>query len=122
MHPVLDGLGIGDRHEAHADGRVLGGPDDDLARTLGKNLPAERLRPEPGQARQIMCVNDDVMKSDRHADSMRGIPGSAPAGLALFWPQRLGQVALDLSAAAESPPRYCWLRRPVACPTSIRCP
>jgi len=45
-------LAIGDRHEAHADGSVLVGPDDDLALTLGENLPSERLRPEPGQPRR----------------------------------------------------------------------
>ena len=72
MHPVLDRLGIGDRHEAHADGRVLVGPDDDLVLALGQDLPAERLRPEPGQAGQIVSVNDDVAESDGHAASMRG--------------------------------------------------
>ena len=80
MHTVLDRLGIGDRHEAHADGRVLVSPDDDLALTLGKNLPAERLRPEPGKAGQVVGVNDDVVKSDRHADSMRGTLDCIPAG------------------------------------------
>ena len=68
MHPVLDRLGISGRHEADADGCVLVGPDDDLALALGKDLPAQRLRPEPGQPGQIVGVNDDVMKSDRHAD------------------------------------------------------
>src|SRR5215475_7917892 len=77
VHPVLDDPGIGDRHEADADGRVLGGPDTDLAPALGKNLPAERLRPEPGQARQVVGVDDDVVKSDRHADIMRAIPDRA---------------------------------------------
>jgi hypothetical protein len=76
MHTVLDRLGAGDRHEAHTHGRVLVGPDDDLALALGQNPPAERLRPEPGQAGQVMSVNHDVVKSDRHADSMRGTPGS----------------------------------------------
>ena len=71
MHPVLDRLGLGDRHEAHADGRVLVGPDDDLVLALGQDLPAQRLRPEPGQAGQIVSVNDDVVESDGHADSMR---------------------------------------------------
>ena len=80
MHAVLDRLGVGDRHEAHPYGCVLGGPDDDLALALGKNLPAERLRPEPGQPRQVVGVNDDVVKSDRHADSMRGTPDWTRAG------------------------------------------
>ncbi len=56
MHAVLDNLGIGDRHEAHADGRVLVSPDDDLVLAFGEYLPAKRLRPEPGQAGQIVSV------------------------------------------------------------------
>jgi hypothetical protein len=51
----------------------------DLALTLGENLPAERLRPEPGQRRQVVSVNDDVMESDRHAVSMRGHAAAADA-------------------------------------------
>ena len=74
MHAVLDRLGIGDRHEAHADGCVHVGPDDDLVLPFGQDLPAERLGPEPGQAGQIVSVDDDVMESDRHAASMRGAP------------------------------------------------
>jgi hypothetical protein len=81
MHAVLDDLEIGDRHEAHANGRVLVSPDDDLALALGKNLPAKRLGPEPGQAGQVVGVNDDVVKSHGHADSMRGTPGCIPATL-----------------------------------------
>ena len=80
VHAVLDRLGVGDRHEAHADGRVLVSPDDDLVLPLGQDLPAERLGPEPGQAGQIVSVNHDVVESDGHADSMRGtldrIPGT----------------------------------------------
>jgi hypothetical protein len=80
MHPVLDRLGAGDRHEAHADGCVLVSPDDDLVLPLGDNLPAKRLCPEPCQAGQVVSVNDDVVESDGHADSMRGtldlIPGT----------------------------------------------
>ena len=72
MHAVLDRLGLGDRHEAQADGRVLVGPDDDLVFPLGQDLPAERLRPEPGQAGQIVSVYDDVVESDGHVGSMRG--------------------------------------------------
>jgi hypothetical protein len=71
MHPVLDRLGIGDRHEAHAGGRVLAGPDDDLVLPPGQDLPAQRLRPEPGQAGQIVSVSDDVAEPDGHAGSMR---------------------------------------------------
>jgi hypothetical protein len=85
MHPAVDRLGIADRHEAHADrheahagGRVLVSPDDDLVLALGQDLPARRLRPEPGQAGQIVSVNDDVMESDGHAGSMRGTLGRIP--------------------------------------------
>jgi hypothetical protein len=72
MHAVLDRLGVGDRHEAHAGGRVLAGPGDDLVLPLGQDLPAQRLGPEPGQSGQIVSVNDDVMEPDGHAGSMRG--------------------------------------------------
>ncbi len=54
MHTVLDRLGIGDRHEAHADGRVLVSPDDNLALALGKNIPAGACvqnRARPGRSR-----------------------------------------------------------------------
>jgi len=70
-YAILDRLGIGDGHEAHPDQRVLVGPDDDLVLALGKHRPAKRLRPEPGQARQIVSVNDNVMQSYGHAASMR---------------------------------------------------
>ncbi len=60
-------------------GRVLVSPDDNLALTLRENLPAEGLRPEPGPARQVVSVNDDVMESDRHAVSMRGHATMHPA-------------------------------------------
>ncbi len=80
------------RHEAHADGCVLVSADDDLALTLGENRPAERLRPEPGQPRQVVSVNDDVMESDRHAVSMRGHAGLHPRELASFLP-RLGRAS-----------------------------
>jgi hypothetical protein len=49
MPAVLDRLGVGDRQEAQAGGRVLVGPDDDLVLPLGQDLPAGRLGPEPGQ-------------------------------------------------------------------------
>src|SRR4029077_7128395 len=45
---------------------------DDLVLALGQDLPAKRLCPEPGQAGQVVSVNDDVVESDRHVDSMRG--------------------------------------------------
>ena len=72
MYAILGRLGVSDRHEAHADGCVLVGPYDDLVLSLGENLPAKRLCPEPGQAGQVVSVNDDVVESDGHAGSMRG--------------------------------------------------
>ena len=75
---MLCRLRIGDRHEAHADGRVLIRPDNDLALTPGQNLPPERLRPEPGQPRQVVSVHNDVMEPDRHAVSIRGHAGLHP--------------------------------------------
>src|SRR6266566_7731627 len=79
MHAVLDCLRIGDRHEADPDGCILISPDDDLPLTLGQDLPAKRLRPEPGQRRQVMSVDDDVVKSDSHADSLQDTPETIPA-------------------------------------------
>lgn len=55
-------------------GRVLVSPDGDLVLALGQNVPAERLSPEPRQARQVMRVNDDVVGSDGRIDSVRGMP------------------------------------------------
>ena len=49
VNPVLDCLGIGHGHEAHADGRVLSRADNDLALTLRQNHPVERPGPEPGK-------------------------------------------------------------------------
>jgi len=46
--------------------------------SLGQDLPAQRLRPEPGQAGQIVSVNGDVVESDGHADGMRGTLGHFP--------------------------------------------
>src|SRR6266536_2685892 len=42
-----------------------------ISRSRRENLPAERLRPEPGQGGQIVGIDDDVMESNRHAASMR---------------------------------------------------
>jgi hypothetical protein len=36
------------------------------------------LHREPGQAGQIVSVNDDVVESDGRADSMRGTPDRIP--------------------------------------------
>ena len=94
MYTVLDRLGIGNRHEAHADRRVLVCRDDDLVVALGEDFPAERLRPEPGQAGQVVSVNDDVVESDGDSDSMRGMLGSISRKPSLFC--RMSGVLPDL--------------------------
>src|SRR5215471_9150953 len=93
VHAILDRLGIGNGHEAHADWRVLVGPDDDLVLALAQYLPAKGPRPEPGQARQIVSINDDVVQSYGHAASMRRAPDlhSADPGVTL---QRQNQTAM----------------------------
>jgi len=46
---------------------------------LGQNLPAKRLRLEPGQAGQIVSVSHDVAEPDGQAGSMRGTLDRIPA-------------------------------------------
>ena len=47
-----------------------------LAESMSSSMsePSSALGPEPGQAGQVVSVNDDVVESDRHAPSMRGYP------------------------------------------------
>ena len=75
---------IGNRHEADTYRCVLVSPDDDLVLALRENLPAKRLGPEPGQARQIVGVDDDVVEADGHVASMRGTPGCISRDRALL--------------------------------------
>src|SRR5215470_14978903 len=77
VHAVLDNLRTGHRHEANTDGCVRVRPDDDLVGVLRQDPPAKRLRPEPGQPGQVMSVDHDVVKSDRHADSLPPTPGES---------------------------------------------
>ena len=56
----------------------------------GENLPAGCLRPERGQPRHVVSVNDDVMELDRHAASMRGPPVRVAA-----WSRRAAQCDVD---------------------------
>jgi hypothetical protein len=79
MNAVLDRLWIGDRHEADPDGRVVVGPDDNLAFALRQDLPAKRLGPEPGQRRKIVGVDHDVVKAYRHTDSLLATRRRSPA-------------------------------------------
>jgi hypothetical protein len=60
-------------------------PDDDLVLPLGEYLPAKRLCPEPGQAGQVVSVDDDVGESDGHAGSMRGTLDRIPGTRCLPW-------------------------------------
>src|SRR5262245_8960727 len=62
METVLDGLLVGDGHEADANRGGLGRPDDDLSFALGEDLPIQHLGPEAGLACQIMRIHDDVMQ------------------------------------------------------------
>ena len=78
MHAVLDRLGVGDWHEADADRCVLVGPDDDLVLALGQDLPAERLRPEPGQAGQITPRNwNSPASAIADPPSLKSVPAAA---------------------------------------------
>src|SRR6185437_8284263 len=52
VHPVLDRLGFRYGHEARADRRAYIRSDDDLARALGQDSPAQRLCPKACEARQ----------------------------------------------------------------------
>jgi hypothetical protein len=50
------------RHEADTDRRCHLRADDDFALALGQDLPAQRLSPEPGEPRQVVCIDHDVMQ------------------------------------------------------------
>jgi hypothetical protein len=50
---VLDGLCVGDRHEAHPEGFVLVGPDDSLALALGETRL--KIRPGTNQLQPWFC-------------------------------------------------------------------
>jgi hypothetical protein len=58
----------------------------------GQDLPAERLRPEPGQAGQIVSVNHDVAELDGHAGCMRGTLDPSPEN-PLFCPRTPSQLS-----------------------------
>ena len=81
MDAVLDRLGVGDRHEAHAGGRVLAGPDDDLVLPPGQDLssraPASRTGPcRADRVRQPRCdaVGRACLEYGRHAGPYPGNP------------------------------------------------
>lgn len=62
MHTVLDDLVLGARHETDADGRVVGWADDDLPIAFGEDGPVEHLAPEPGQPKEIVGIDDNVVE------------------------------------------------------------
>jgi hypothetical protein len=64
---VLDDLLVRARHEADADGCVVGWADDDLALAFGENRPVEHIAPEPGQSEEIVGIDDDVVEGNRHS-------------------------------------------------------
>lgn len=114
MDAIFDRLGLGDRHEAHADGRILFDPDNDLVLPLGQDFPAKRVRPELGQAVQIVSINDDVVESDRHVASMRGTLSRIPHSSAAM---RVADAALHaqraIGARARALPAQ-WRRGPAS--------
>jgi transposase len=99
VDPVLERLRLGHRHEAQSDRRVLVWPDDDLALSLGQDVPAEGLRPEPGQPRQVVGVDNDVMNSHWHAVSMRRCGGLLISGHAVLGTST-GFVGLEAGAVS----------------------
>ena len=74
MRAVLDRLGIGDQHEAHARRCVLVGPDDDLVLAPGDNPQPSACALGPGQPGQVVSVDDEVVQSDGYTGRMRGTP------------------------------------------------
>jgi hypothetical protein len=117
VHAVLCRLRIGHRHEAHADGRVLICPDDDLAHTRGQNLLPEGLRPEPGQPGQVVSVHNDVMEPDRHAVSIRGHAGPHPREPGLLLPR-----SAHVTAGCKRRYRRSRLTASPARPDQFSCP
>jgi hypothetical protein len=67
MDAVLDDLVVWARHEADTEGSAYIWADDDLGLTLGSDPPTQRLRSEPGYARQVVGIDHDVVQRYRHA-------------------------------------------------------
>jgi hypothetical protein len=98
---VLCRLRIGHRHEAHADGRVLICPDDDLAHTRGQNLLPEGLRPEPGQPGPARAGRERPQRCDGAGQACRQYPRArrtASPRIGLLLP-RSAHVTAGLQAA-----------------------
>ena len=85
---------------------MLISPDYDLALALREDLPAKRLGPEPGQPRQVVSVDDDVMKSDRHADSLLDTLEGIPQNALFCRPYGKLSPALTPGMAQRGVPRY----------------
>jgi hypothetical protein len=107
MHPVLDCLRFGHRHEADADRSGVVGADDYLTLALGQNVPAERLCPEPGKPRQVVGVDHDVMQSDRHADQYPSCCSGTSFCMAICARYQAAVRRVDRRAAAAPPLAAC---------------
>ncbi len=94
MHAILDRLGIVDRHEDMPTGAFSPVPMTiSFSRSLSTFQPSACVqnRARPGQARQIMSINDDVVQSCGHVEyasrtgpafhQPRGPPGSPDASI-----------------------------------------
>ena len=55
------GLDVAHGHEADAHRRGRIGADDYLPLVLREDPPTQHLRPEPGESREVMGVEDDVI-------------------------------------------------------------
>ncbi len=97
---------------------------------LRENLPAQRLGPEPRQHGQVVSINDDVVKADRHAASMRRGAGSHPANTPDSAAESAGGAAVSLGRVptvvaspagqfVEPPGVVAWIEPPVLCQGAV---
>jgi hypothetical protein len=80
MEAILGRLDVAHGHEADAHRRGRIGTDDDLLLVLREDLPTQHLRPEPGEGREVMGVDDDVVQRDCHPRQCACSVTSPPAG------------------------------------------
>jgi len=66
VNTILDDLLVRHRHETDPDRRSLSGADHDLSLPLGEDSPTQHLSPEPGQFRQVVRIDDDVVQPNSH--------------------------------------------------------
>jgi len=79
VEAILGRLDVAHGHEADADRRGRVGADHDLALPFGEDPPTQHLRPEAGEGREVMGVDDEVMQRDRHARQCAWSVTSPPA-------------------------------------------